>query len=74
MSPHAETALDQLRLADDAIEQPPREQVRESAFAAAFVHAVLALAEEVRQAQPPLWQVVNVPSVKNPNPRLAPRP
>lgn len=50
MSAHAETALDQLRLADDAIPEPTREQLRENAHVAALVHALLAVAETARPA------------------------
>ena len=47
MSGHADTALDQLRLADDLTETP--EQAHANALAAAIVHAVLAVAEAVRE-------------------------
>lgn len=48
MSGHVDTALDQLRLADDCAETP--EQMHAGFLAAAQVHALLAVAEVVRQA------------------------
>jgi hypothetical protein len=46
---HAETALDQLRIADDFTRTA--EEMRENALTAAQVHATLALAAAVRQVQ-----------------------
>lgn len=52
MSMHIETALDQLRLAEDCGDRadPTWEQQAAHALAAAQVHATLALAEAVREA------------------------
>jgi peptide deformylase len=53
VSGHADTALDQLRLADDLAET--REQMHAAALAAAQVHASLALAEAVLKAGLDPW-------------------
>lgn len=55
MSSHAETAIDQLRLADDLLDNPTRYELCNNALVAAQVHASLALADAVLKAGLDPW-------------------